>query len=78
VFALSFVGAQHAASGAPQGAALWCAFMACDHGFTSTSCPQKTKAPIEVPDLVGTDSGRLSLTYKKASSAKPGRTFLRL
>jgi hypothetical protein len=40
--------------------------------------PKKQKAPIEVPDLVGTDSGRLSLTYKKASSAQPGRTSLHL
>jgi len=39
------------------------------------SCRKKEKAPIEVPDLVGTDSGRLSLPTKKASSAKPGRTF---
>src|SRR5882762_4232574 len=38
-------------------------------------CRKKEKAPIEVPDLVGTDSGRLSLPTKKASSAKPGRTF---
>ena len=46
-------------------------------GLRQRRVPKKQKAPIEVPDLVGTDSGRLSLAYKKASSAEPGRTFLR-
>jgi hypothetical protein len=47
-------------------------------GLRQHRVPKKQKAPIEVPDLVGTDPGRLSLTHKKASSAQPGRTFLRL